>query len=217
MKLSFKKLKEQEKEQRRKYIIDAAEKLFLEKGYDNVPMDDIAHEVGVNRATLYLYFKNKDSLYFAVLLRGLYLMRDTFQKSIKEGQNGLERLISLCNAFFSYYNEYPEYYNELAYMRARSFNFNQIENADEQMILAQELMDAICDSIKMGIIDGSMKKDLEPMKTAVFVVNNCEKFVNPGQDMLGLLEIHNITSGEYSEYSFNLLISTISNKDNPVK
>lgn len=212
--LSFKNLKKQEKEQRREYIIDAAEKLFLYKGYDNVPMNDIAHEVGVNRATLYLYFKNKDSLYFAVLLRGLYLMRDAFQKSIKEDQNGLERLISLCNAFFSYYNKYPEYYRELCYMRARSFDISQIESVNEQMIVAQELMDAISDSIKMGIEDGSIKKDLEPMKTAVFVVNNCEKFVNPGPDMMGLLVIHNITLKQYMEYSFDLLISTISNKEN---
>jgi hypothetical protein len=139
-------------------------------------------------------------------------MREAFQKSIKEDQNGLERLIALCKAFFSYYKEYPEYYNELSYMRARSFDINQIENANEQMIIAQELMDAIGDSIKMGIKDGSMKKDLEPMETAVFVVNNCEKSVNPGLDMQGFLEIHGITPDQYTKYSFNLLISTISNK-----
>jgi hypothetical protein len=80
------------------------------------------------------------------------------------------------------------------------------------MIVAQELMDAISDSIKMGIKDGSMKKDLEPVKTAVFVVNNCEKFVNPGLDMVGFLGIHNTTTDQYIEYSFNLLISILSNK-----
>ncbi|WP_414470170.1 TetR/AcrR family transcriptional regulator [Methanobacterium sp. ACI-7] len=208
--MSFKKLKEQEKEQRREYIVETAEKLFLEKGYNNVSMNDISQEIGVNRATLYLYFKNKDSLYFTVLLRGLNLMMDFFQKSIREDQNGLERLVALCSAFFSYYNEHPEYYHELCYMRARSFDISQIESVDEQMIVAQELMDAISNSIKMGVSDGSMKKDLDPMKTAVFVVNNCEKIVNPGSDMIGLLGIHNITPEQYMEYSFNLLISTIS-------
>ena len=212
MKLSFKNLKKQEKEQRREYIIDAAEKLFLDKGYDNVPMNDIAEEIGVNRATLYLYFKNKDSLYFAVLQRGLYLMRDAFYKAIKEDQTGLERLIALCNAFFSYYKEYREYYNELYYARARSFDMEEIESANEQIFVAQELMDAICHSIEIGIEDGSIKKELEPMETAVFVVNNCEKSVNPGLDMQGLLEIRGITPDQYMEYSFNLLISTIANK-----
>lgn len=213
IKLSFKKLKEKEKLERRKCIIDAAEKLFLAEGYDKVSMSDIAQEVGVNRVTLYLYFKNKDSIYFAVLLRGLYLLRDAFRNSIKEDQNGLERLIALCNTFFSYYQEHPKYYNQLAYMRARSFDISQIENAKEHMMVAQELMEAISNSIEMGIKEGSMKKDLEPIKTAVFVVNNCEKYVNPGPDMLGFLGMHNIPQAQYLEYSFNLLISTISNQE----
>jgi TetR/AcrR family transcriptional regulator len=213
MALSFKNLKEKEKEKRREYIIGVAEKLFLDKGYDNVPMSDIAEEVGVNRATLYLYFKNKDSLYFSVLLRGLHLMREKFRKAVKDDQNGLERLISLGRAFFEYYQEHPDYYRELSYIRAGNFNATQIKNADQQMIVAQELMDAITDSIKIGKEDGSIKKDLKPIETAVFVVNSFEKFVNPGVDMLGYLELNNITPLEYMEYSFSLLILTISNKN----
>lgn len=208
-------MKEKEKEERREYIIGIAEELFLDNGYDNVPMSDIAEKVGVNRATLYLYFKNKDSLYFAVLLRGLHLMREVFQNAIHEDQNGLERLISLCQAFFDYYQEYPEYYRELSYMRAGNFNISQIENADQQVMVAGELMNAISDSIKLGISDGSIKEDLKPTETAVLVVNNCEKFVNPGLDMLGFLEVHNITPAQYVEYSFNLLISTIERKTTP--
>lgn len=208
-KLSYKNLKEKEKEERREYIIDAAEKLFLDKGYENVPMSDIAEAVGVNRATLYLYFKNKDTLYFAVLLRGLNLMRGAFQDAVQEDQNGLERLISLCQAFFDYYQEYPGYYRELSYLRAGNFDISQIENADQQVMVAGELMDALSDSIKMGIEDGSMKKNLKPMETAVLVVNCCEKLVNPGLDMLGFLKMHKITPDQYKEYSFDLLISTI--------
>lgn len=212
--MSYKSLKEKEKEERRKYIIDVAEKLFLDKGYDNVPMSDIAEEVGVNRATIYLYFKNKDSLYFAVLLRGLHIIREAFQKAVREDQNGLERLISLCQAFFDYYQEYPEYYRELSYLRSGNFDINQIDNANEQMIVAQKLMDTISDSIKMGMGDGSIEEDLKPIETAVFVVNNCERFVNPGQDMLGFLMMHDITPAQYREYSFDLLISTIERKTN---
>ncbi len=59
--------KKREKEHRRQSIIDAAEKLFFEKGYDNVSINDIAKEVELNRATIYLYFENKEALCFAVL------------------------------------------------------------------------------------------------------------------------------------------------------
>lgn len=63
--------KAREKEQRRNDIINAAEKLFFSRSYDNVSMEDIAKEVELNRATLYLYFKNKDALFYAVVLRAV--------------------------------------------------------------------------------------------------------------------------------------------------
>ena len=48
--------------------MDAAEKLFFSKGYDDVSLDDIAQEAELNRATIYLYFENKEDLCFAVIL-----------------------------------------------------------------------------------------------------------------------------------------------------
>ena len=56
--------KVQEKLQRRRYITDAAEKLFFSRGYDNVTMDDIAKEVGLTKKSRYLYFTNQESLFF---------------------------------------------------------------------------------------------------------------------------------------------------------
>lgn len=60
--------REREKQQRRESIVDAAEKLFFSKGYDDVSLDDIAQEAELNRATIYLYFENKEDLCFAVIL-----------------------------------------------------------------------------------------------------------------------------------------------------
>ena len=43
-------------------IIEAATPLFAEKGFDGATMDDIAAEIGINKATIYLYFDSKDAL-----------------------------------------------------------------------------------------------------------------------------------------------------------
>lgn len=40
--------------------MDAAEKLFFSKGYDDVSLGDIAQEVELNKATIYFYFENKE-------------------------------------------------------------------------------------------------------------------------------------------------------------
>ncbi len=52
-------------------ILDAAEVLFAERGYEGTALRDVAERVGVRAPSLYNHFPSKDSLYAAVLERGL--------------------------------------------------------------------------------------------------------------------------------------------------
>ncbi len=49
-------------EMRTAQIIEAAITVFAEKGFEGATMDDIADAVGINKATIYLYFDSKDAL-----------------------------------------------------------------------------------------------------------------------------------------------------------
>lgn len=55
--------------ERKKQIINAAEDVFTQKGFDQARMDDIAEETGLSKGTLYLYFKSKEDLITAILDR----------------------------------------------------------------------------------------------------------------------------------------------------
>lgn len=74
--------KQLEKAKQREDILDDAEKLFFSRGYDGVSMDEITNEVELNKATLYLYFKDKESLFFAVINRGIK-MQERSSSSLK--------------------------------------------------------------------------------------------------------------------------------------
>jgi len=50
------------KEMARNKIVQAAIKIFSKKGYHGSTMDEIAEEIGVSKATLYTYFKNKEDI-----------------------------------------------------------------------------------------------------------------------------------------------------------
>ena len=54
---------------RRRQILDAAEKVFAERGIDKARMDDIVQEAGLSKGALYWYFKSKDALIRALLDR----------------------------------------------------------------------------------------------------------------------------------------------------
>lgn len=56
-------------EERRNEILDAAERLFGEKGFDGTSTNEILDEVGIARGTLYYHFKSKEDILDAMIER----------------------------------------------------------------------------------------------------------------------------------------------------
>ena len=52
---------------KRRQIVDGARRIFLERGFDAASMMDIAKAAGVSKGTLYVYFKDKDELFSAIV------------------------------------------------------------------------------------------------------------------------------------------------------
>jgi TetR/AcrR family transcriptional regulator len=55
-------------------ILDAAEEVFHQKGYDGARMQEIAEEAGINKGLLHYYFKSKDRLFEAIFSVALHKM-----------------------------------------------------------------------------------------------------------------------------------------------
>ena len=64
-------LKERQFQLREDTIIEAMHRLLIQKGYAATTMDDVAAEVGISKATLYLHFKSKDELVLKVVVQNL--------------------------------------------------------------------------------------------------------------------------------------------------
>ena len=91
-------------EQTRKKILQTAERLFAEKGYDGTGIQDIATAAGINKALIYYHFKNKkdivDSL-FRRTLEEMFAMQGTLEEKIRaaDGGEGVEGKIAGIIAF----------------------------------------------------------------------------------------------------------------------
>ena len=160
--MSIKELKEREKEQRREYIVDAAEKLFFSKGYDNVSMNEIAEAVGMNKATLYLYFENKDALYFAIVLRGVRIMNRVFKEKIEPETTGLAKIHASGRAFLEFNRDYPHYYKMFRLAGSERFNTLEGPDAAEVARLASEVFVMMGQAVAVGISDGTIRPGLDP-------------------------------------------------------
>jgi len=90
--LKFTDLKEQEKIHRKNLILDAAEKIFAKKSFDDVNMRDLAKEVGISPASIYTYFPDKEALYVEVSLKGFERALDIMTHMLESGDNTLDKV-----------------------------------------------------------------------------------------------------------------------------
>jgi AcrR family transcriptional regulator len=66
-------------------ILDAAEALFAERGYEGTSQRDVAERAGLSAASLYNHFPGKEALYAAVLERGLAPVLDVLSAAEPAG------------------------------------------------------------------------------------------------------------------------------------
>src|SRR3954454_11057135 len=78
----------------REAIVEAAERLFLERGFGTVSMDDLAAAAGVARRTLYNRFASKEGIFREVLVAVSDQLADAFPPGI-ETRGGVEDVLRL--------------------------------------------------------------------------------------------------------------------------
>jgi len=157
---------------KRNYIMESAQKLFASKDYDEVSMNSIAKEVGVNKATLYYYFKNKEALYFAIVLQGVQILVKMAKDEVKNGKTGYEKILLYGNAMNKFSIEYPGCLRLLYAPQSSKFDIDNITSSEEYkevMGLLKELMVIMRDSIQLGVDDGTIREDVNPMEAAVLM------------------------------------------------
>lgn len=86
-----------DKDEKRLNIAQATIDLFYEKGMHQTSMDDIAKSAGVAKGTIYLYFKNKEEIMFAIwdMLSGLH--KEAFARKVRPSMSAKEKILLFYN------------------------------------------------------------------------------------------------------------------------
>ncbi|MCB0646845.1 MAG: TetR/AcrR family transcriptional regulator [Saprospiraceae bacterium] len=159
-------------------IIDAAEDVFSHVGYKNARMEDVAKLAGITKVTLYSYFQSKENLYMAVTYRALQALADSYARCIKKlsEENGLdvcmglmEDFMNFCDDNYLYSEVLLDYFSLIRSTSAIADDSKLTEALKESsyFIKVQELHNLpykiYATEIQKGIIDGSIKADIDPM------------------------------------------------------
>ncbi len=105
------------KEEMRQRILETARSLFLEKGFEQTSLRNIAEAIEYSPATIYLYFKDKNELFHALHIEGFKMLLEYMQPLLNI-PTPFERLKELSNTYVRFARENPEFYDLMFIMNA---------------------------------------------------------------------------------------------------
>ncbi len=92
-------------------ILEAARKLFAERGMSGTSVDDIAKTANYSKSTIYIYFKNKNDIYYHIVLEYMIILRDKIQKCIEDFESFEKCYYDICYALVDAERQYPMYFD----------------------------------------------------------------------------------------------------------
>jgi AcrR family transcriptional regulator len=104
---------------RREEILDAAARLFAERGYSETDTQVLAEELGVGKGTLYRYFPSKRDLFLAAADRVMRRLRQRMDERLTGVEEPFERIAVGIRTVLSFCAEHPEYVELLVQERAQ--------------------------------------------------------------------------------------------------
>lgn len=205
------KKREQLTEFNRNNILDAAKKLFEEKGLSQTTMDDIAKEADYSKSTIYVYFKSKDEIYNHIVYKSMCLLRDNLNHSI-ESSNEYERyFFAICDTLVDFQEEYPLYFESIT----GKIGISQKEFEEQPILIevynvGEEINRSVARLFENGIKDEYFRKDLEPLTTMFALwASICGIISMASQKESYLKEKANISKKEFLYYSFKMLLNSL--------
>jgi len=139
---------------RRTQILDTAEKLFFERGYDRTSVQDILDELHMSKGGFYHYFDAKDSVLRAVSERRAEGRFDRLYAEIRGTRRSpvekLNLLLGMANLFEAEEPPFAALMLKLCYM-----DKDASMCAHRRRVLVDRLLPAVIDVIEEGVSDGS--------------------------------------------------------------
>jgi AcrR family transcriptional regulator len=152
--------RQEEKDRRRTEIIDAAETLYRENGWDAVTMDSVAKHARLSRALVYVYFKDKRDLHFAICGRAMALLRQRFEEASTRVKSGLDRVEAIGRAYVAFGQEFPHYFDACARLEMQAPGAEASAQEDFTVESSHRVHEVVVAALAAGQQDGTIRSDV---------------------------------------------------------
>lgn len=186
----------------RKKLIDAAKKLFREKGYKNTSVDEIADEALLSKGTFYQYFKSKENLFLATMSETESEVLNLIDEQVlgQSFNNPQVLFKELLNCLFGYF-EQDYYFIHLTFFRESGFNKEIVTAMREIQIHLNQKLVAVFE--KLGLKDEKKAHDLALSLIGAMYVHTSFWFFNYKEKKISLKDRVPVLMDQFYHYFQN--------------
>lgn len=195
----------------RETIAAAASTLFMEKGIAATSMDDIAKTAGYSKATLYVYFENKEEIVGILVLESMKKLYGYIDTALSGQDMTKARYDAICDGLVRYREEFPFYFKMV--LDKINIDFEKqdcLPEEKETYRVGEEINEKIREFLLAGMESGDLRDDLEIMPVIfnfwgmlsgiIQLAANKEEYI---KSAMGLSKM------QFLEYGFHMLYCSI--------
>jgi len=192
-------------------IIKTAETLFEKNGVENTTMNDIAREAEYSKATLYVYFRNKEEIVNCIILKSMKMLYDRIQAATQTGNDLFTKYYGICNELTAYCDDYPLYFQTIL----QEINVD-VNNEDTPQVfyeifeLGEQINKLIGEFFMVGIKQGVFRSDLKiPETVFIFWASLSGVILMAWKKQQYIEQAMETTKKDFLKYSFDTLLNSI--------
>jgi AcrR family transcriptional regulator len=191
-------------------ILNAAKKLFLEKGITQTTMDDIAKEAEYSKSTIYAYFESKDEILNYIILDYFTLLKKGIEEALRFSNKFPDSFLAICYTTSKFYSDYPMYFESiLGEIQIPEFKSNALSS--QIYAVGEQINETIECYLKICMSNGNIRDDFESPPQTTFalwgaicgIVSLAHKKENYIQHKM------NVSKEEFMKNGFNLLLHSL--------
>jgi AcrR family transcriptional regulator len=159
--LGLEERRKRERENRKNAILKAARKLFFEKGFRQVTVENIARKAEFSKGSIYLYFNSKEEIYSQILLNDIDKFHDRVADTLQGPSSASEALSRVAEIYVDFFLNDRELFRILMNFMLHNRDMNLPEDISNHIIKATNRTISIIEQVfKYGIEKGEFPSDI---------------------------------------------------------
>jgi len=180
--------KEREYKTRREEILKVAERVFAQNGFYNSTVAEIAKESEFAIGTIYQFFKNKEELYYTMMIEKFDLLYTTLLTEVGKNTKCLEKLSALVEGVLSFIEQNVDFFKiftwELNVLKSNMENKLKEQLIDKHFAYVKLTGNIIKEGIHEGVLKEGNAHDLSSALLGIINVFSFNWILNQQQDSL---------------------------------